>query len=115
MKLFHLVFLLLFLSHFCLAQVNPLSLDSTKVYSVAELEQVPEYKGGVEALAKFIRQSIVYPKEAAKAKEGGLVIVSVLIDKQGKVSNAQIIQSAVKTITATSRQDLNVEAIRVML
>ncbi len=48
----------------------------------------PEFIGGNEAFAKYISGRIKYPEKAKKDKISGMVVVSFVIDKNGKVKNA---------------------------
>jgi TonB family protein len=110
------IFLLFtFIHTVCFAQETVSLTDSIKVYTHEELSQKVQFIGGDKGLNKFIRKNIIYPKQAEKEREGGLVILSLTIDHQGKVHNPKIIKSAVKSIPVTSRKDLQDEAIRVAL
>jgi len=55
-------------------------------------EKTPEYKGGMEALRKFIASNIHYPPSAMKTGLQGIVFVQFIINKTGKVSNAKILR-----------------------
>lgn len=83
-------------------------MDSTnqteKVY--LQVEEPPQYKGGMTALLKFITENTVYPKEAAEAGIQGRVIVRFVIDPEGRVVNPEILDSV--------HELLDAEAIRVV-
>ncbi|MBO9150875.1 energy transducer TonB [Chitinophaga sp. GCM10012297] len=53
-----------------------------------ELGNLPQYRGGGQALAYFIRKNMRYPAEARKAGIGGAVIVEFLVMSNGTVGNA---------------------------
>ncbi len=53
----------------------------------------PVYKGGKEALNKFIRENLIYPEEALREKIEGRVFVRYDISHRGKVIRAKVIQS----------------------
>lgn len=55
-----------------------------------EVEVMPEYPGGEQALMNDLIGSIKYPDEAKKNGIQGKVFVSFVIDEQGKVTNAKI-------------------------
>jgi len=55
-------------------------------------EKAPEYKGGMEAMQKFIASNIHYPASAMKAGTQGIVYVQFIITKTGKVSNAKVLR-----------------------
>lgn len=50
----------------------------------------PEFKGGNEAFVKYLSSSIKYPEKAKKDKKAGIVVVSFVIDKSGKVKNTLV-------------------------
>lgn len=52
-------------------------------------EVLPEYKGGNQALAKFIKNNINYPGDAKEGK----VFLSFIIDTLGKVTSPKIVRS----------------------
>ncbi len=52
-----------------------------------------EYPGGVEALQHFLQNKTHYPKKAEKNGIQGRVLVEFIIDKSGKVTEIQIVQS----------------------
>jgi len=55
-----------------------------------EVEEMPEYPGGVNALMSEIAANVKYPEEAKKNGIQGKVYVSFVVDEQGKVTNAKI-------------------------
>ena len=63
-----------------------------KVYDVCEV--LPEYPGGTIALIKFLCENVVYPPEAAKRKEQGRVIVGFVVEKDGSISDTEILTHA---------------------
>ncbi len=68
-----------------LAQSN----DGAFVY----VDKMPEYPGGQVALVKYLSKSIKYPSQSKKDKVKGKVVVSFIIDKVGKVTQAKIVKS----------------------
>lgn len=61
-------------------------------------EQPPVYPGGMEAMMKYLNDSIVYP---AKAKEKGIsdiVMLRLLIDRTGKIAGIDVENSVDKAL-----------------
>ena len=52
----------------------------------------PEFKGGSEALYKYILTNFEYPEEAAKRSISGTMEVEFTIEKSGDVSNVGILK-----------------------
>lgn len=57
-------------------------------YTIQRIE--PEYKGGIKALYNFIGGNFYYPVEARKNKVQGRVLISFVVDFEGKVTKASI-------------------------
>ena len=47
----------------------------------------PKYPGGNKACLKFIKENLVYPKEAIESRVEGTVYVNFTIEKDGSISN----------------------------
>ena len=62
--------------------------SAKKVYT--DVEQMPEFQGGSEALAKFMIDHVRYPDEAKKEKITGKVFISFVIDEKGNVTEARV-------------------------
>lgn len=58
------------------------------------VENPPEYPGGISALTEYIRQQTVYPTQARNDSIQGRVLVSFIVEKDGSVSNLQVVKSA---------------------
>jgi len=78
--------------------------DDDKIFTV--VEQQPEYPGGMEAMAKFIGKNLKYPSTARRMGVDGKVFVQFVVDKEGKISDVQVI----KGVSA----DCDKEAVRVV-
>lgn len=50
------------------------------------------FKGGPNALMNYLSQNIIYPAEASKNHIEGRVIVSFIIEEDGRISNAYILE-----------------------
>ena len=70
------------------------------------VEQMPTFKGGDAALMKYLSENIKYPKAAEKAGEQGRVVVNFIVEKDGAISNVNIVRSVTPTLDA--------EAVRVI-
>lgn len=70
-----------------------------------KVDEMPTYKGGNDALMKFICDNMVYPKEAINSGTEGRVVVQFLIEKDGKVSARKVVKSV--------SPQLDAEALRV--
>jgi protein TonB len=78
--------------------------DEDKIFMV--VEQQAEFEGGLQALGKFLQKNLRYPASARRMGIEGQVFVSFVIDKEGKISDIQV----VKGISA----DCDKEAVRVV-
>ena len=78
--------------------------EKGKVYS--EVEVMPQYPGGQEALFKFISENVTYPQNAHKNNIEGKVFVQFIVDKKGAVTNAKVVRGV--------DPDLDKEALRVI-
>lgn len=78
--------------------------DDDKIFTV--VEQPAEYPGGLEAMYKYLQKNVKYPASARRMGVEGSVFVSFVVDREGKISDPQI----VKGISA----DCDKEAIRVV-
>jgi TonB family protein len=57
------------------------------------VEQMPEFRGGKEALNKFLAKNLRYPKNAYNNKVEGRVVARFIVETDGSISNAEIIDS----------------------
>ncbi len=52
-------------------------------------EQMPEFPGGVEELYKYLGKNIQYPQMARENSIEGKVVLTFVVDKDGKISNIE--------------------------
>lgn len=71
-----------------------------------EIDKMPEYVGGMEAMTKYMIANVRYPESAVKSKTTGKVIVSFVVAKDGKVTKAAVKRGVSK--------ELDAEALRVV-
>jgi protein TonB len=62
---------------------RPIQINTEGIYSRAEIK--PSYPGGEKALAKFIKDNIVYPETAIEEGVEGRVEVMFAVDENGRV------------------------------
>ena len=86
-------------------QTDRKTADKTKATSTPDV--MPEFKGGLPALMRYLEESMKYPVQAQEAKKEGMAAVSFVIDKDGNVKDVEIQESAGDTA-------LDTEAIRVV-
>lgn len=66
------------------------NIDDTVVFVV--VEEMPVFKGGNEELFKFLGNNIKYPKKAKDAKIQGRVFVNFIVEKDGEVTNINVLR-----------------------
>jgi len=72
-----------------------------------EVEEMPEYPGGVAALTNDLIGAIKYPEEAKKNGVQGKVYVSFVVDEQGKVTDAKIARGVEPSLDKESLRVVN--------
>jgi protein TonB len=60
------------------------------------VEQAPEFPGGQQELMKYIAKNIRYPESARRMGVEGTVYISFVINKEGKVSDIQVMKGISK-------------------
>lgn len=71
-----------------------------------EVDQMPQFPGGQDALVKFMSTNVKYPEAARKAGKEGTVQIGFTVTKTGKISNIKVKKSVETTLDA--------EAVRVV-
>ena len=66
--------------------------ETTEVDSFWIVEQMPSFKGGLQAFYKYIGKKVKYPSTARRLRIEGKVFVTFIIDKNGKVTNVQVLR-----------------------
>lgn len=69
-----------------------------EVYEVAD--KMPEFPGGMTGLMQHLSKNIRYPAEAHTNNIQGRVVVSVIINTDGKATNAKIVQGVAPSLDA---------------
>lgn len=69
-------------------------------------EQLPQFKGGIQAMFEYLAAETKYPKEAEDAKEEGKVVVKFTITDKGGIADVDVVKSVSPSLDA--------EAVRVV-
>lgn len=56
------------------------------------VDQMPEYTGGPDSLARYLSNNIYYPTLAKDSKIQGVVFVSFIIDEEGNIAETELIK-----------------------
>ena len=77
---------------------NPDAPVTGEVYET--VDKMPEFPGGMTGLMQHLSKNIRYPAEAHTINIQGRVVVSVIINTDGKATNAQIVQGVAPSLDA---------------
>ncbi|MHA6248843.1 energy transducer TonB [Pontibacter sp. CAU 1760] len=66
------------------------TIDADKAY--AYVEQMPQFKGGEQALMQFLGEHIEYPQESRKAGVEGITVITFVIEKDGTVTDVTTVK-----------------------
>ena len=61
-------------------------------YGLIDFVEDPAYKGGYEAMLKFLKENIQYPKLAQEKRIEGTVYVQFVVTNSGKITNVRILR-----------------------
>lgn len=61
-------------------------------------EEMPEFIGGEEEMYKYLQKNIIYPKAARKKGIQGIVVISFIVEKDGIIEEAEVLNSIDKLI-----------------
>ena len=86
------------------AQKTVVSQNNQKVYEHPEV--MPEYPGGVSAMVEFLSKNVKYPKDAAKQKVEGRVLVWFVVETDGSLTDVKVAKKVFPSLDA--------EAVRVV-
>ena len=81
--------------------------ENTTDATVEIADLMPQFPGGKEGLMKYLSRSIKYPIQAQKANTQGVVVVEIVINTQGQVTNAKIVQSVDAYLDAEALRVVN--------
>ena len=86
------------------AQKTVVSQSNKSVYD--EVEVMPEFPGGMQAMIEYLNTNIKYPKDAIKQEVGGRVMVMFVVETDGSLSNVRVARKVFPSLDA--------EAVRVV-
>jgi periplasmic protein TonB len=70
------------------AKSEAVGVEARKEETFTHVEQSPQYAGGNEAMAAFLRKNLKYPRPASQAGVQGKVFVQFTVGSDGKIENA---------------------------
>lgn len=78
--------------------------DGNTVFTI--VDEMAQFPGGMDALAKFLQTNLMYPAAARKTGTQGTVFVSFVIHKDGSIRDAAVVKGV--------SPELNQESLRVV-
>ncbi|MES2778746.1 MAG: energy transducer TonB [Bacteroidota bacterium] len=91
MKIF---FTLIFLTgHFFVMKGMAQTPEENEKEIVSFAEEMPEYPGGQDSMISFISRNLIYPKYEQEKKISGRVVVTFVIDSDGKIKYPEVVKS----------------------
>jgi protein TonB len=66
------------------------TVSQEKIYT--SVQHVPSFPGGIEAFYKFLSKNIVYPKTARDKNTQGKVLVSYIVEKDGRLTDVRVVR-----------------------
>ncbi|MDF1671913.1 MAG: M56 family metallopeptidase [Vicingaceae bacterium] len=85
------------------AVANTTEVSTNQVDAKDNVEVMPEFKGGMDAMIKYMSENINYPKETGLS---GVAYIAFIVDEKGNVTDAAVAKSAA--------EPLDKEALRVV-
>jgi protein TonB len=73
--------------------INNEVVDSSKTYRSDEIQELPEYPGGMPAFKKYIKDNLKYPSIAIEESIQGKVYIQFNIELDGKVTKVKVLRS----------------------
>lgn len=84
---------------------DPLPPDKDKIHETCDI--MPEFPGGQNALLQFLAKSIKYPVEAQQQGKQGKVTVTFIVEKDGSITNAKVIQALYPSLDEEALRVIN--------
>ncbi|MEJ5995190.1 TonB family protein [Pedobacter sp. Du54] len=63
-----------------------------EIYSAAGIDAYPEFPGGMNAWANFIRKNLRYPSAAQESEIQGKVYINFVVEKDGSISDVNVVR-----------------------
>lgn len=70
---------------------RPGYVDEDKVYDVVDV--MPQFPGGYEKLKDYLEENMQYPQKLKGSGIRGRVVVTFVVEKDGKISKAKVVRS----------------------
>ncbi len=87
-----LIFFFILFAHAAAAQTYSFPSDTTAGVVFKEVEQMPEFPGGLKGLQKYLHANLKYPRAARRAKVTGTVFVGFIVDRNGQITDARVLK-----------------------
>lgn len=71
----------------------PAESSPNQIYMSMDVDKLPVFPGGQDAQNQFMVKNIKYPAEARNRGIQGVVIVSFIVEKDGKITNVTILRN----------------------
>jgi periplasmic protein TonB len=55
-----------------------------------QVEQMPEFPGGIDSLMSYMMRTVKYPADAKAAGTTGKVFISFVVDEKGRVTDSKV-------------------------
>lgn len=72
--------------------ISGVAAHSGRSYPYTEVEQQPQYKGGITKFYKFFGSNYKYPTEAQRHRTGGRLLISFVVEGDGSLTNFAILK-----------------------
>ncbi|WP_300662890.1 M56 family metallopeptidase [Fluviicola sp.] len=72
-----------------------------------QVDKMPEFVGGMDALTKYLISNVRYPEAAAKANITGKVLVSFVVTKSGEITKVTVKKGVDKDLDAEAKRVIN--------
>ena len=73
--------------------IKPVPGDSSQSIGIPIIRSLASFPGGDASMTDYLKDNMVYPKEAGRKDIQGRVIVSFTVDETGKVTDPDVIRS----------------------
>jgi periplasmic protein TonB len=77
--------------------VAPVEEERPSIFTI--VEKMPDFKGGSEALKKFIQDHLIYPKDAIEQEIQGTVYIKFVVRANGKLTNFEVLRSLLPSLS----------------
>lgn len=73
------------------AQTDAHSNSNENPSDVQDIQKEPEFPGGIQELYRYLNRTVIYPEQAKENGTEGHVIVAFIVEKDGSISNVNIV------------------------